>query len=358
MEPMCYPCFRSLEGGSTPFIPADTNLTLNVKECGENIFRGVRFSNAIDRPSPHISKTHCECALHVFGDNAAKPLGEVLKLNSVYAHDYLPAIYIPVKPCELSESNLHVAECREKSVDGATAYDITIDGTDHYYILDPSPRGDSTDYIASAITDTIRASFLHDRVVTKAMLQEKLMPLLQSMEVTANDEGHAKSTVSTDMAREGSGTGAVLLNLEGEEEQMSNWAFLTNTAVEYLASEIPRIIFSTAGAASQDNGTSPHLPTTTGERTPPLVVALNTASIDRENDGGLVPNHKTVFGGCSCSLVVELASFRGVPVLNVDSTTATATSAARRGIARLNVKPSELYLDCGPCELSLELFDK
>jgi hypothetical protein len=99
----------------------------------------------------------------------------------------------------------------------------------------------------------------------------------------------------------------VLIDIIGEEECMKDWAFLSNDAVFYLINEL---------CAS--------------------VIVANTPSIDRESDGGYVPNHKTIFEVKS-NLVVELAKLSHLP--------------AQYGSVLLNITPHDTYADCGPCRV-------
>lgn len=99
----------------------------------------------------------------------------------------------------------------------------------------------------------------------------------------------------------------LLIDVVGEENCMKDWAFLSNEATNYIVHEL--------GAE---------------------VVVLNTPSIDRESDGGFVPNHKIVFENRN-NLVVELASLSHLQ--------------EQYGRVLLNVTPHDTYADCGACSL-------
>lgn len=103
----------------------------------------------------------------------------------------------------------------------------------------------------------------------------------------------------------------LLIDLLGEEDCMKDWAFLSNEATEYIVHEL---------------GVE--------------VVVLNTPSIDRESDGGYVPNHKIVFENRS-NLVVELALLSHLQ--------------EQYGSVLLNIEPHDTYADCGACGLQFSV---
>ncbi|KAJ1426933.1 hypothetical protein B484DRAFT_431661 [Ochromonadaceae sp. CCMP2298] len=132
-------------------------------------------------------------------------------------------------------------------------------------------------------SQTTVQSFSDDRIVTKRAVQDALGGAISGGEVKV-----------------------LLIDIVGEEECIANWAFPSTDAVRYL----------------MDLGVE--------------VLVLNTPSIDRENDGGYVPNHKIVFEQKQ-RLVVELARLAHVP--------------CGAGTALLNVRPHDTYADCGPCHV-------
>lgn len=99
----------------------------------------------------------------------------------------------------------------------------------------------------------------------------------------------------------------LLIDIIGEENCMKDWAFLSNEAAHYIVYEL--------GAE---------------------IVVLNTPSIDRESDGGYVPNHKIVFENRH-NLVVELALLSHLQ--------------EQYGSVLLNIAPHDTYSDCGACRL-------
>jgi hypothetical protein len=105
----------------------------------------------------------------------------------------------------------------------------------------------------------------------------------------------------------------ILIDLVGEEECMKGWAFLSNEATEYLVNELEV-----------------------------EVIVLNTPSIDRESDGGLVPNHKAVFSK-KHNLVVELARLSHL--------------GEGFGDVLLDIEPHNTYADCGACRVEFRPHD-
>ena len=105
----------------------------------------------------------------------------------------------------------------------------------------------------------------------------------------------------------GGGFKVLLIDLLGEEDCMANWAYLTNEAMKYIVQEL---------------GVE--------------VVVVNTASVDRESDGGFVPNHKIIFENRH-HLVIELAKLSQLD--------------ASLGSVMLNIEPHDTYADCGPSKL-------
>lgn len=261
-------CFRTLEG-ETPFISADQTLTLGVEQVtgGSGGYRGVCFSTKPDDVSPHISMTHCECALHVFCREVSSSLSDVLSGKPEYGSE-LPALHIKVKPVNCAELGYAIEEeeacVKTARFDDQESYSIFYEG-----LLPPN-------------------YFDADRVVTKA-------------EVAA-----AVARASGDRGHEGKAK-VMLVDLVGEEDCMKSWAFMTNDATNYLVNEM--------GAD---------------------VLVLNTPSIDRESDGGHVPNHKIIFE-LRHNLVVELARLAHLP--------------EGTGTVLLNVEPHNTYADCGACRV-------
>lgn len=141
-----------------------------------------------------------------------------------------------------------------------------------------------TIYSESPVSST---HFDEDRIVTKATIQSGI----QALQYTNNPR-------------------VILIDIVGEENCMNNWAYMSNEAVAYLVNEV---------------GVE--------------VIVLNTASIDRESDGGHVGNHKIVFAKRN-NLVVELARLSHL--------------TAGCGTVRLNIEPHSSYADCGACRVQFQ----
>ncbi len=253
-------CYRELQDNS-PFIGKDVELSLPVKKVGEENYQGVNFTNVVDNVSPHISQTHCECALHVFCREVASSLSDTLAAKSELLQS-LPALHIKVPTVSAAELL--------KSVSIVDAVYIADFGADSYSIVSDN----------EVTTET----FAHDRLVTKASVED-------AVKVHANGQLFK----------------VLLIDLLGEEECMTNWAYLSNDAMKYIV---------------QDLGVE--------------VVVVNAASVDRESDGGFVPNHKIIFENRH-HLVIELAKLSHLK--------------ASRGTVMLNIEPHNTYADCGPSKL-------
>lgn len=255
-------CFReSLQ--VSPFISKDLSLSLEVKKVGVNSYRGVKFTNAEDNISPHISLTHCECALHVLCREVASSLSDTLAAKPSLTGS-LSALHIKVPTVN------------------ASSFDVSVSESDGVY---KAVFGDDTYSLMSESVITVN-TFAADRLVTKRSVQEALSKF-----------------VTTDIV-------VLLLDIVGEEECMNNWAFLSNEAMQYIV---------------EDLGVE--------------VVVVNAPSVDRENDGGYVPNHKIIFENRN-HLVIELAKLCHLtPSL---------------GNVLLNVEPHNTYADCGASKLQFE----
>lgn len=253
-------CYRELQDNN-PFIVKDLELSLSVKKVGEEKYQGVNFTNLIDNVSPHISQTHCECALHVFCREVASSLSDTLAAK-IELLESLPALHIKVPTV--------AAAALLKSVTTADGVYTADFGGDTYSIVSDS--------------EVTATAFANDRVVTKASVEDAV-------------KEHSK----------GGGFKVLLIDLLGEEECMANWAYLTNEAMKYIVQEL---------------GVE--------------VVVVNTASVDRESDGGYVPNHKLIFENRH-HLVIELAKLSQLE--------------ASMGTVMLNIEPHNTYADCGPSKL-------
>ena len=105
----------------------------------------------------------------------------------------------------------------------------------------------------------------------------------------------------------------LLLDIIGEEDCMQNWAYMSNEAAEFIVKEL--------GIG---------------------IIVLNTASIDREADGGCVTNHKAVFERRN-NLIVELAKLSHLQ--------------PGYGTVLLNITPHNTYADCGSCRIQFKPSD-
>eukprot|EP01032_Pedospumella_encystans_P024051 gene24050-27210_t len=253
-------CYRELQDNN-PFIGKDLELSLSVKKVGEEKYQGVNFTNLIDNVSPHISQTHCECALHVFCREVASSLSDTLAAKSELLES-LPALHIKVPTVATAALLKSVT-----NVDGVYTADF---GVDSYSIVSDN--------------EVTAATFANDRVVTKASMEDAV-------------KNHSN----------GGAFKVLLIDLLGEEDCMTNWAYLTNEAMKYIVQEL---------------GVE--------------VVVVNTASVDRESDGGFVPNHKIIFENRH-HLVIELAKLSYLK--------------ASLGNVMLNIEPHNTYADCGPSKL-------
>jgi hypothetical protein len=146
--------------------------------------------------------------------------------------------------------------------------------------------GEDDSYAIYATAEPGESYYDADRIVTKEAVMEAIA-------AASNNAGVQPKVV--------------LIDILGEEECMKDWAFLSTEAMYYLIHEV----FAS-------------------------VIVVNTPSIDRESDGGYVPNHKIVFERKS-NLVVELAKLSHLP--------------AQYGSVLLNVAPHDTYADCGPCRV-------
>lgn len=283
---VCHPCHRKLDATTgNPFISATETLTLKISPSADGGWSGVNFTTNPNDVSPHILQTHCECAMHIYPPAIAQPLSEVLSKGAEDLLGELPAMHIKVQPV----SALSVKTIVSVTADDSDVFDICF-GSDHYFVRSREP-GD-------VLTE---AMFATDRVVTKGIIESALLEARKSM---SDLDMTTRALFGTMFAAP-----VLLVDMVGEGNQMNNWAYLTNTAVEYLVEEC-------------------------GVR----VLVVNTASVDRENDGGFVPNHKAVFRNRS-NLVIELADLSSV----ADNEVA--------GKAVLNVEPHNIYQDCGASKL-------
>lgn len=311
--PRCWDCTRDLRSGKaakTPFVSLDTELILSVKKLADEMqlgnaqYRGVRFCNHTHCISPHISRTHCECALHVLGEEIAPTLQDVLALHPQLTSSSLVAVMIPLSPLKVKELNTQVTVNEIKELG---CYDISIGNGDHYYI---APSSEEALGSLSARSD-LGKKFEEDFIVTSSMIDEMLR------------------TDSAVIAR-ASEVEVVCLSLKGHEDTMENWPFLSTTAVH-------RLLELFVGAK---------------------VVVLNTPSIDRESDGGMVPNHKAVFCPESLHLPasrnIEVESHKSLERLIVELANFSSLDLAKPclGNIQLSITPHPSYLDCGDCKVS------
>eukprot|EP00600_Ochromonadales_sp_CCMP1393_P014109 CAMPEP_0175007712 /NCGR_PEP_ID=MMETSP0005-20121125/6576_1 /TAXON_ID=420556 /ORGANISM="Ochromonas sp., Strain CCMP1393" /LENGTH=248 /DNA_ID=CAMNT_0016263209 /DNA_START=126 /DNA_END=872 /DNA_ORIENTATION=- len=236
----------------------------------DGLSRGVNFSSNPENLSPHITQTHCESSLHVYCREIGTSLMDILH-EKKELREPLSACFIRVVPILAEGCTVH------RHCDGICELRM---GSDKYSL------GFSSDQ------DVQGQLFTSDRVVTKEILINAFAAL----------DFHAHFGTKKEA------TNVLLIDIVGEEDCMSNWAYLTNDAVKYIVEEIGF-----------------------------QVVILNTASIDRENDGGMVPNHKIVFSA-RCNLVVELAKLSHL-------------ERAGTGTVMLNIQPHDTYSDCGQCLL-------
>jgi len=256
-------CYRELVDKS-PFIPKDLVLSISVEKVGDESYKGVNFANTVENISPHISQTHCECALHVYCREVASSLSDTLAAKDELTRS-LPALHIKVAP--VAAAGLIASTSTSDGVHKAHF------GTDSYSILSGK----------EVTTDT----FATDRIITLSAVQAA---------VGQHSESNFK---------------VLLIDLIGEEEVMGNWAFLTNEAMSYIINDL---------------GVE--------------VVVVNTASVDRESDGGFVPNHKIIFENRH-HLVIELAQLSHL-------------EHGQLGIVLLNIEPHNTYADCGSSKLEFQ----
>lgn len=256
-------CYRELVDKS-PFIPKDLVLSISVEKVGEESYKGVNFSNAVENVSPHISQTHCECALHVFCREVATSLSDTLAAKEELT-GVLSALHIKVSPVP--------AGSLITSITNSDGVYKTHFGTDSYSILSDK--------------EVTAETFSSDRVVT-----------LSAVQTAVGQHAHANFKV-------------LLIDLVGEEEVMGNWAFLTNEAMNYIVNDL---------------GVE--------------VVVVNAASVDRESDGGFVPNHKIIFENRH-HLVIELAQLSHL-------------EHGQLGTVLLNIEPHNTYADCGSSKLEFQ----
>jgi hypothetical protein len=275
---MMIDCYRSLQGSeSSPFISRLSEMQLCVQALPSGRECGVNFCSCADNVSPHIAETHCESSMHVYNPPKGLSLQSVIDSHPKYRDGNLLALHIKVRATNCrTMSDVTVTKAGDGSVE------IRFDGTDKYYLYS---RGDS---------DVNPDTFAGDRIVTRQQIERSL---------------------STEKDKLGSAAPAIevmLIDFVDEEDNMSNWAYLTTDAMRFIVDEGVR------------------------------VVVVNTPSVDREVDGGCVSNHKVVFER-PAGLVVELAQLSHL-------------QGPGYGLVSLRAAPHSDYLDCGPCYLGFEFF--
>lgn len=269
-------CYRSLQGSdSSPFISRLSEMKLCVQALPSGHECGVNFCSCADNVSPHIIETHCESSLHVHNPPKGLSLQSVLDSRPEYSDGSLLALHIKVRAtsCRVM-SDVTVTKADDGSVE------IRFDDTDKYYLY------------SSGDGDVNPAMFAGDRVVTRQQIERSW----------STEKG---KLVSTAPAIE-----VLLIDIVDEEDNMSNWAYLTTDAMRFIVDEGVR------------------------------VVVVNTPSVDREVDGGWVVNHKVIFERPT-GLVVELAQL-------------SRLQGPGYGLVSLRATPHADYPDCGPCHLSFE----
>jgi hypothetical protein len=281
-------CYRSLEGSESPFISQSSSLVLAVSKIKDECYRGVNFSTIAENVSPHIFQTHCESALHVYCREVASSLTEILQQNDFLTKE-LSSLHIKVSPTQLNPSDVEIVD------EGHNVFTMKFRGKDSYTL-----------YSESKVTEE---NFATDRVVTCEELQAAVAQVIGDSPITC------RSSFGKDEFK------VLLIDIVGFENCMTNWPYLSNTALQYIKDSFSSL----------------------------QVVVLNTASIDRENDGGYVPNHKMHFSGDGLNgggkpgtnLVVELAHLEHLGQPGV-------------GVSVLNITPHDTYQDCGPCRLQFK----
>ena len=192
------PCYRN-DLAVNPFIDSTQSLTLEVKKISAASYRGVTFSTQPDKQSPHISLTHCECALHVFCRDVASSLTDVLSAKPEFAGE-IPALHIKVEPSRSKELGYTL-----RSLEGDEGVYTVVYGSDAYSM-----------HSADAMLEN---SFDSDRVVLRCAVESAVARAMK------NSPHHIPPKV-------------ILLDIIGEEETMKNWAYMTNDAVSYLVQDV------------------------------------------------------------------------------------------------------------------------
>ncbi len=203
-----YDCVRTFTT-DLPFIGTSQTTCILTPKLEKGKWVGVQCIHKKGKQSPHLTGTHIESSRHIIGD--AQPLSTILKSNPHY-----------LKKME----GLHIKVQHEEQY----VTEIQHSGTDQQCV-----RFSSGETYNISINVPLQSL---EKVVTKKQLQKAI----------GNQCIHAGSML--------------LLQFEGCDDEITNWPYLTNEAMQFLF----------------DCKIS--------------LLALNIPSCDREKDGGKTSNHK------------------------------------------------------------------